>query len=57
LSLDELTLIGDLAKKHDLLIISDEALQWFYIDNIEHIRIGEFFLIIQTTIRNILFAW
>ena len=38
---EELTFIGYLAQKHNLIILSDEAAQWYIYDKAEHIRIGE----------------
>ena len=40
-TLEELTFIGYLAQKHNLIILSDEAAQWYIYDKLEHIRIGD----------------
>lgn len=42
-SRNELTKIGDLCKKYDVLCISDEVYEWLIYDDNEHVRICEFF--------------
>lgn len=37
---DELNMIADLAKKHNVLVISDEVYEWLVYEPIKHIRIG-----------------
>jgi len=38
---DELTMIADLAKKHNVLVISDEVYEWLVYEPAKHIRIGK----------------
>ncbi|KXJ11237.1 kynurenine--oxoglutarate transaminase 3 [Exaiptasia diaphana] len=39
-SLDELTIIADVCKKHNLLCISDEVYEWLVFDGVKHTRIA-----------------
>jgi len=41
---DELTMVADLAKKHNVLVISDEVYEWLVYEPTKHIRIGNFIL-------------
>lgn len=38
---EELTVIADLCKKHDVVCVSDEVYEWLTYDNIKHVKIGE----------------
>ena len=43
-TLDELTWIGQIAEKYDLIILADEAAQYYQYENPDpHIRIGDIF--------------
>ena len=37
---EELSFISDLAKRYNLLVLSDEAAQWYIYDEPHHTRIG-----------------
>lgn len=39
---EELTMIADLAKKHNTVVISDEVYEWLVYEPTKHIRIGNF---------------
>jgi len=41
---DELTMIADLAKKHNVLVISDEVYEWLVYEPTKHIRMGNLIL-------------
>lgn len=38
---DELGVIADLCKKHDVLCVSDEVYEWMIYPGAEHVRIGK----------------
>ena len=42
--MEELQLIADLCKKHNVICISDEVYEWLVYAGEQHIRIGKFLL-------------
>jgi len=44
---DELMMIADLAKKHNVLVISDEVYEWLVYAPAKHIRMGKIILCIN----------
>lgn len=38
---DELSIIADLCKKHDVVCVADEVYEWMTYDNSKHIKIGK----------------
>lgn len=50
---DELTMIADLAKKHNVLVISDEVYEWLVYAPAKHIRMGTLILYIYIAEYNI----
>ena len=40
-SREELTMISDLCKSHDVVCVSDEVYEWMTFDGNQHIKIGE----------------
>lgn len=50
---EELTMIADLAKKHNVLVISDEVYEWLVYEPAKHIRIGNLICIFFFDIKYI----
>jgi len=48
---DELTMIANLAKKHNVLVISDEVYEWLVYEPAKHIRMGNLIL------YSVIFLW
>lgn len=40
-SKEELEMIADLCKKHDVICVADEVYEWMIYDDNKHIKIGE----------------
>jgi len=40
MTLDELEMIAELCRKHDVIVLSDEVYEWFIYPPHQHIRIG-----------------
>jgi aspartate/methionine/tyrosine aminotransferase len=51
---EELNMIADLAKKHNVLVISDEVYEWLVYEPTKHIRIGSLIFPIFYSLNSIL---
>jgi len=49
MTLEELEMIADLCRKHDVIVVSDEVYEWLVYPPNQHIRIGTY------TILSVLF--
>jgi len=41
MTLEELTIISDLCRQHDVIVVSDEVYEWIVYPPYKHLRIGE----------------